>query len=315
MRISKCIKQANKTGNISEPLPFFYRHETFHPRHGWFKKIYDAVKEDKKIFLREDATVTLGVGKNMVKSMRYWGSAFKLFRDSLDDENKGITLTPFADSIFSDEKGYDPYVEDPATLWLLHWQLLQKPSIAAAWWFFFNGFHRASFSSDEAVDALKKWRETTFPSRAINESSLSKDVNCILRMYLEDDTEDKDDAIGSPFADLKLLQRESETSFYAFNIGKKSTLPAEILVALCLDYIERIQLNASTISVSRLLHDLNSPGLIFKLTEHYLCLAIEQVSKDFDEIMLSESAGLLQFSFSGKLNTLSQKLLKHYYRR
>lgn len=315
MRTLKFIKQANKTGNILEPLPVFYRHETFHPRHGWFKKIYDAVKHDNNVFLREDAVVTLGVGKNMVKSMRYWGSAFKLFKDSPDEENKGIALTPFADSIFNDEKGYDPYVEDPATLWLLHWQLFQRPCIAATWWFFFNGFHRASFSSHEFMDALRKWREATFPSRAINESSLSKDVSCILRMYLEDDKEDKDDVISSPFVDLKLLQRESGASFYAFNIGKKSTLPAEILVALCLDYIERIQLNASTISVSRLLHDLNSPGLTFKLTEHYLCLAIEQVAKDFDEIMLSESAGLLQFSYSGNLNTLLQKIIKQYYRR
>ena len=315
MRISKCIEHASKAKIALEPLPFFYRHETFHPRHGWFKKIYDAVKHDNKVFSREDAIVTLGVGKNMVKSMRHWGDAFKLFKNNLDDEVKGISLSSFADSIFDDEKGYDPYVEDPATLWLLHWQLLQKPCIAAAWWFFFNGFHRASFSSDDVMEALKKWCVTTFPDKAINESSLIKDVNCILRMYLENHTEDKDDIIGSPFADLKLLQRESETSFYTFNIGKKSTLPPEILVALCLDYIERIQLNASTISVSRLLHDLNSPGLVFKLTEHYLCLAIEQVSKNFDEIMLSESAGLLQFSYSCNLKTLLQKLLKHYYRR
>ena len=55
--------------------PIFARHETFHPRFGWLKKGYDAAVKNNNIFLEEDAAVTLGVGKNMVRSIRYWCSA------------------------------------------------------------------------------------------------------------------------------------------------------------------------------------------------------------------------------------------------
>jgi hypothetical protein len=52
--------------------PVFARHETFHPRFGWLKKGFDLAKQDPDIFLREDAPVRLGVGKNMVSAIRYW---------------------------------------------------------------------------------------------------------------------------------------------------------------------------------------------------------------------------------------------------
>ena len=56
--------------------PAFARHETFHPRYGWVKKAYDAAAADGDVFNSDDAVVTLGVGKNMVKSIRFWGTAF-----------------------------------------------------------------------------------------------------------------------------------------------------------------------------------------------------------------------------------------------
>ena len=48
--------------------PTFARHETFHPRYGWFRKAYTFVSKDAHIFLRDDATVQIGVGKNMVRA-------------------------------------------------------------------------------------------------------------------------------------------------------------------------------------------------------------------------------------------------------
>jgi hypothetical protein len=48
---------------FSKPAAFA-RHETFHPRFGWLKKGYDLALEDAQVFLRDDAPVRLGVGKN-----------------------------------------------------------------------------------------------------------------------------------------------------------------------------------------------------------------------------------------------------------
>ena len=58
--------------------PAFARHETFHPRYGWFKKAVDRATEDPAVFHGEDVTVRLGVGKNMVRAIRFWASAARL---------------------------------------------------------------------------------------------------------------------------------------------------------------------------------------------------------------------------------------------
>ena len=51
----------------------FGRHETFALRYSWLTKGYRAVSAPggSTIFSDEDATVVLGVGKNMVKAIRY----------------------------------------------------------------------------------------------------------------------------------------------------------------------------------------------------------------------------------------------------
>lgn len=50
----------------------FGRHETFTLRFGWLTKGFKAWCEDPSIFEKNDATVVLGVGKNMVHAIRYW---------------------------------------------------------------------------------------------------------------------------------------------------------------------------------------------------------------------------------------------------
>ena len=63
---------------VEAAKPTFARHETFHPRYGWFRKAYAVTKRDSQIFTHIDAPVLIGVGKNMVRSIRFWGLAAKL---------------------------------------------------------------------------------------------------------------------------------------------------------------------------------------------------------------------------------------------
>lgn len=81
----------------------------------WLKKGYDFVRSGKS-FNDETAVVDLGVGKNMVASIKFWLKSFGI----IDEENN---TTRFGDLIF-DDNGYDPFLEDPNTLWLLHFQLV-----------------------------------------------------------------------------------------------------------------------------------------------------------------------------------------------
>ena len=63
---------------VDAARPTFARHETFHPRYGWFRKAYAFAAEDSRIFSADDAPVRMGVGKNMVRAIRFWGRAAKL---------------------------------------------------------------------------------------------------------------------------------------------------------------------------------------------------------------------------------------------
>ena len=115
----------------------FSGHETFVCKSLWLKKGYDFVKEHHS-FNDDDAVVYLGVGKNMVASIRYWLLSFGL----MNQDNK---ISPFADYIFSTETGCDPFVEDNQTLWLLHWSLVYT-NYATIYRQLFCDFHRHMLS-------------------------------------------------------------------------------------------------------------------------------------------------------------------------
>ena len=78
----------------------FSGHEKFHCRQFWLKKGYDFLCAGRR-FTDEDAVVALGVGKNMVNSIRFWLKAFGLV-DEREQPNE------FARFIFG-EQGCDPY--------------------------------------------------------------------------------------------------------------------------------------------------------------------------------------------------------------
>lgn len=298
--------------------PVFARHETFHPRYGWIKKGYDAVANDPDIFSREDASVVLGVGKNMVKAIKYWGIAFKVIKETHTTNNKqrSYATTQFGEQLLSD-KGWDPYLEDPASLLLLHWGLVndQLSCKATTWWFAFNAFHKISFTQEDFLFVLKKYISSTFPGHMVKDSSLKKDINCLLRMYVESNSDRiKESAITCPFTELSLIKNDGDSRHFSFNLGEKHNLPPEIIIACCLNYIYMTKQTAATISISRLLYENSSPGLVFKLTEAAICHAIETVSRNFSNISLSEAGGLLQFCFEGDPSRLRERILRKYYK-
>lgn len=292
--------------------PVFARHETFAPRFGWLKKGFDAAAEDPEVFLRSDAPVVLGVGKNMVRSIRYWCHAFKLLTDHPVPRQRGraSTATPIGRSVLHAD-GWDPYLEDPATLWLLHWLLLSEPCTATAWHFAFTIFSRPEFTADQLEEALAEYVAGPLGGPRVAPSSLRKDVTCILRMYGEPapSAAVSEDTLHSPFADLGLLRPGGETRSYTFDVGEKPELPANIVVAACLDYAARSAAGAQTVSVSRLLYDPGSPGMAFKLSESALCAAIEEVGSQHSAVALADTAGLVQLAFYGERDHLLWTLL------
>ena len=296
---------------VAQPTPqtvTFARHETFHPRFGWLKKGFSQASANPRIFLEEDAPVQLGVGKNMVRSIRYWCNAFYV----LDDDQP----TAFGEQLLGDD-GWDPYLEDTASLWLLHWNLIQPPCYATAWDFTFNQFRAVEFTYEDLFYGLCECRDRVAPRLA--DSSIKKDASCILRMYAGQQIKAKasasEDSLDCPFTDLGLIQTTGDSRHYSFAIGPKPTLPPEIVVYAALDFAQQTQTSARTIPLSRLLYDAGSPGQVFKLNEMALCEAIETISDKIKALGLEDAAGRLQLSYGGQEppRTIGERILASYY--
>lgn len=219
--------------------------------------------------------------------------------------------TDFGKKLLGDE-GWDAYLEDPAMLWLLHWNLLKPPCNAAAWYFTFNIFRPVEFSAEDLTRELGDYRDNIAPR--IADSSVKKDISCLLRMYVEQSSQAgiSEDSIDCPFTELGIIQPAGDSKRYMFRVGAKANLPAEMVVAAYLEFASSVG-EQKTISVSRLTFDPGSPGLAFKLSESAVCDAIEQVERWSNGIRLSDSAGLIQFSFSSDPLMLADGILDKYY--
>lgn len=282
----------------------FARHETFHPRWGWLKKGFEMASHDNNIFYGEEAPVKLGVGKNMVRALRYWCYAFNI----LDENN---VPSAFSNKLLKDN-GWDSYLENPASLWLLHWNLLKPPCNAGAWYYTFNVFNQNEFKKEDLLKGLKEYLQQE--KKTVAESSLTKDINCILRMYVESDYSNFiEDSINCPFTELGLIYQPKNTNYYRFRFGSKPNLPPAIIIATCLEYASWVNQNQSTISISRLLYNTGSPGTVFKLTEEVIYSAIETVSRQETKLTLSDTAGLVQLSYNDNPLHLADEILNGYY--
>ena len=133
----------------------FAGHETFPFRYTWLRKAIDLVASDPEGFGREDAMVRLGVGKNMVRSMRHWGMATGVIEeDPTVENNRGRSLraTEFGNRLLGAD-GWDPYLEDQGSIWLLHARLVSASDWATTWYWVFNHLPQPEFTKAE----LSRW--------------------------------------------------------------------------------------------------------------------------------------------------------------
>ena len=294
--------------------PTFARHETFHPRYGWFRKAYAVTRLDPQIFTREDAPVLIGVGKNMVRAIRFWGLAAKLIEDR---QGPGLVPTEFGYALFG-ESGWDPYMEDPGTLWLLHWQLLAPPSLLPVWWIAFNEFHPVEFTDEVLDQAVAVGLESVGDWTKPHPSSIKKDVSALLRTYAPAERSKRsgnsiDDLLDCPLRELGLIRRSQATGSYRFVLGEKPTLPPEIVSYAALDYLARTETGGNTATLSRLAHEPGAPGHAFKLTEADIFDALQQTATTTNALELASPTGAPQLSWSGDPAAVANEVLSSYY--
>jgi hypothetical protein len=298
--------------------PKFARHESFHPRYGWLKKGIDGALVDPGVFAREDAVVELGVGKNMVRAIRFWGTAAKLLTTAPNTSRPRQPLvvpTHLGRAVFHDD-GWDPYSEDPGTLWLVHWLLLAPKSSVPVWWIALNEFPGVEFSADELHDFVVDFTNGIGDWDDVQPSSIRKDVDCFIRMYTAANNQARitgDDAVDCPFRELGILRQASQRRRFRFVQGDKPGLPPQIALYAALDFVARIEHRAATVTLSRLVNEPGSPGRAFRIPESTFATLLGSAAESVPDVELVTTNGVTQLAIDGSPSEIASSALRLHY--
>ena len=271
-------------------------HETFPLRYGWLKKAFDAVSaaeecgRDRSVFLADNAIARFGVGKNMVASMRHWSTAAGVI-----EESAGRAVpTPLGARVFG-AAGLDPYMEDPATAWLVHWRLCGNPR-KTTWFWAFNHYPAAYFERNMLVKGLDKLAKDRGWVRA-STATIKNDVACFVRTYVSQMPSGKathEDALESPLTELGLIRSVGRRDGFRFVRGRKPTLGAGVFCYAVTNFWSRFSAGR-TLSFEALAHEPGSPGRVFLLDENELADRLFELEESSGSCYRwSETAGLKQ---------------------
>ena len=299
--------------------PSFSGHQTFPFRYTWLKKGVDEVARNPNVFTDEDAPVDLGVGKNMVRSIRHWCLAANLIEKIEDGSvyHGGFKSTNFGKAIFKDKNGYDPYLENPVTLWWIQWKIATNTEYAATWCWAFNFFNYPEFTRESLMKDLIDWIEQQKYIRKLpSENTIKQDVSCFIRTYCLSRLAAStiiEDTFDCPLVELDLIREVPNENRYQFNLGAKPSLTEPMFALTITDFWNRgFPNNRNTLSFSEIMYSKFSPGQVFKLDENSTVMYLEKLKFVTDGAMTyDETAGLKQISRYKKLDSF--ELLKKVY--
>lgn len=275
----------------------FSGHETFPFRYGWLKKGVDAVSKDASFFSTDRAMIELGVGKNMVQSIKYWCSATGLVQGKRANGTRTeYTPTQISSTIISND-GFDPFFEDPATLWLIQWKIASNAALCTTWFYLFNYWHGIEFTKDQIFEGITKWLDQQ-GGNSVSEKMLKRDIDCCLRTYVHSRHNKglvSDESFDCPLTELNLILELPDSKSYQFRRGEQRSLPDEVLLFAITEFWKDSGESGSALSLERIAYDPGSPGRIFKLDPESLTQRLEKLGLvSGGAFSYQESAGLKQ---------------------
>lgn len=276
----------------------FSGHETFPFRYGWLKKGVELAAIDGGIYSSPDeAMVELGVGKNMVNSIKYWCQVTNLLNSVRNIETSRAELEPseLAKKLVTTEL-YDQYFEDPATLWLMHWHIASNAEQCTTWYFLFNLLHKMEFTKDQLIAEIQKWLEEKGFSEA-NENSLKRDVDVCVRTYVHAKGSKRltaEDSLDCPLTELNLISSLEGGRVFKFVRSERADLPDEIFLYALEDFWSKTA-DTNSITLEAITYDSGSPGEIFKIDQDSIVRRLEGISEiSGNAFRYDETAGLKQ---------------------
>ena len=276
----------------------FSGHESFSCRLLWPIKGYDYIN-DGNSFNDPNSVIMLGVGKNMVASIRYWLKAL-----GLTEHDKPSTLAKY---LFDEAQGKDRYLESLGTLWLLHF-LLVVLNEATLYNILFLRYQkeRKQFAKEQVLNFVKRLMAEDDRLKQFNSNTVGKDFGVLVQNYVQPSKPKSYEDYSSLLIDLNLIRNDNSDRGYAFNIEGKRTVPTEIFLYAVL------WMKGSDRTVSY--DTLQNVGLVFCMTDMEVIEMLQQIDREYSEyLQYSDNAGIRQLLFKEGKQMNPIDLLNRYY--
>ena len=142
----------------------------------------------------------------------------------IEENGSRVGATELGQSLFGGERPWDPYMERPATAWLVQWQVAGDPKMTTTWYWAFNHLAAQTFDHDALSTSILQYARARQWSR-IAEKTVTRDVECFIRSYVpRADKAAGEDALEPVLAELGLI-RPVAGRLYEFRRGPKPSLP------------------------------------------------------------------------------------------
>jgi Protein of unknown function (DUF4007) len=221
-------------------------------------------------------------------------------------------LTDLANRLLG-KRGFDPYLEDRRTLWLLHWNLstsVQNPLLA--WDYFLNRWQEPELTPSLAVKALEK--VVSSQDDRVSLTTLQQHFDAFLHTYVPTRGRKGDvqeDNLDCPLVELQLIvkagDREIDRSsgkrepIYVFRREEKPDITPELFVYCLNDFWQTRHTSEATLPFREVAHGHGGPGQILKLAEDDVRARVEELNLRSDGLFsYSESANLQQIRRTGQ---------------
>ena len=265
-------------------------HESFYLRKGWLQKGAKNIIKNNRIFNDKDSNAcdVLGIGVNMVKSLKYWLIATGVAAERTEMNKKVMGLTDLGELI----NIYDKFYEEIGTNMIIHYKLATNADDATAWYWLFNEYDANVIDKEQFVHEFgqyvkynKKENETVVESEKI----YSDEFNCIIKTYISSDKEDDPEETKiCPLSELGLLSLDDVKKK---EYRKTSPILDDIHPLVAYAIICDMFSGKRQIKISEICNEKGSFGKVFNMSRTSVILVLDKIAK-LGYIKLNRTAGL-----------------------
>ncbi len=252
-------------------------HETFCIRKGWMRKGVKNIIQNNRLFTDKEINPCdiLGIGANMVKSLRYWLNVVGIMEEVSEGNQKIQRLTELGNLINNNDK----YFEEDGTNWAIHYQLAKNEELATAWYWFFNELKVSSFNKILFVNELRDYLAAQY-DYACSDKMLEDEFDCLLRTYFLKDKDISPESTNiCPLTELRLIEDvltdDKGVKEYKKVVPDKDSLHPLIVFGVICD-----QSDLDEILISDLMEARCNVAKIFNLDRSTCFYYLEQLQKE-----------------------------------